>query len=125
MFSNVSAKRRNGKIIVTLGQGAQIINRVAFEGNSKIKSEQLDGRSPIQGRARHINEAIAKADIDRIKEAYKKFGRNEAKVTYRLVQLPNGRVGSRLHHRRRRQNRHPRDQIRRQPARSRTIACTA
>ena len=38
------------------------------------------------------NEATAEADIGRIKDAYKKYGRNEAKVTKRLVQLPNGRV---------------------------------
>ena len=38
------------------------------------------------------NEATAEADVGRIKDAYKKYGRNEAKVTKRLVQLPNGRV---------------------------------
>ena len=38
------------------------------------------------------NEATAEADIGRIKDAYKKYGRNEADVTKRLVQLPNGRV---------------------------------
>ena len=38
------------------------------------------------------NEETAVGDIGRIKDAYKKYGRNEAKVTKRLVQLPNGRV---------------------------------
>ena len=32
------------------------------------------------------------ADVDRIKGAYKKLGYNETQVTYRLVNLPNGRV---------------------------------
>ena len=38
------------------------------------------------------NEATAEGDIGRIKDAYKKYGRNAAMVTKRLVQLPNGRV---------------------------------
>ncbi len=38
------------------------------------------------------NEATAAGDIGRIKDAYKKYGRNEAGVTKRLVELPNGRV---------------------------------
>ena len=64
---------------------------MAFEGNSKIKSDQL--AVEVQSKARSgFDEAIAKGDVDRIKEAYKKIGRSAAKVTYRLVQLPNGRV---------------------------------
>ena len=42
IYSNVSAKLVNGKIVVTLSNGAQIINRVAFEGNSKIETKQLE-----------------------------------------------------------------------------------
>ena len=44
IFSNVSAKLEDGKIIVTLDQGAQIINRVAFEGNSKIKTNSSQSK---------------------------------------------------------------------------------
>jgi outer membrane protein insertion porin family len=90
MFSNVSARVVGGRVIVTVVESNIILNRVAFEGNSKIKSDQLTVE--VQSKARAgFNEAIAKGDIDRIKEAYKKFGRSDAKVTYRLVPLPNGR----------------------------------
>ena len=91
VYSNVSAKLENGKIVVTLSGGAQIINRVAFEGNSKIETKQLEVEVQSKPRAAY-NEATAEADIGRIKDAYKKYGHNEAKVTKRLVQLPNGRV---------------------------------
>ncbi len=91
VYSSVSAKLENGKIVVTLGQGAQIINRVAFEGNSKIETKQLEVEVQSKPHTAY-NEATAEADIGQIKDAYKKYGRNEAKVTKRLVQLPNGRV---------------------------------
>ena len=91
VYSSVSAKLENGRIVVTLGQGAQIINRVAFEGNSKIETKQLEVEVQSKPHTAY-DEATAEADIGRIKDAYKKYGRNEAKVTKRLVQLPNGRV---------------------------------
>src|SRR5208337_2810295 len=91
LYSSVSAKLENGKIVVTLSGGAQIINRVAFEGNSQIETKQLEVEVQSKPHAAY-NEATAEADIGRIKDAYKKYGRNEAKVTKRLVQLPNGRV---------------------------------
>ena len=91
IYSNVSARVENGKIVVTLAGGEQIINRVAFEGNRQIETKQLEVEVQSKPHTAY-NEATAQADIGRIKDAYKKFGRNEAGVTKRLVQLPNGRV---------------------------------
>ena len=92
IYSNVSAKLVDGKIVVNLsGGGAQVINRVAFEGNKQIETKQLEVE--VQSKPHtDYNEETADGDIGRIKDAYKKYGRNEAKVTKRLVQLPNGRV---------------------------------
>jgi len=91
LYTNVSARVENGAIVVSLTQGAQIINRVAFEGNKQIESKQLEVE--VQSKPYAVyNEAVAEADIGRIKDAYKKYGRNEATVTKRLVQLPDGRV---------------------------------
>ncbi len=91
LYTNVSARVENGAIVVTLAQGAQIINRVAFEGNRQIESKQLEVEVESKPYAVY-NEATAEADIGRIKDAYKKYGRNEATVTKRIVQLPDGRV---------------------------------
>ena len=91
LYSSVSARAVGGKIVVNLAGGEKIINRVAFEGNSTIQKDQLEVE--VQSKPRTIyNEATAEADIGRIKEAFKKYGRNEATVTKRLVPLPNGRV---------------------------------
>jgi outer membrane protein insertion porin family len=91
MFSKVSAKIVDGKVVVTVVESGQIVNRIAFEGDTKLKSDQL--AVEVQSKARAaFDPAVANADVDRIKEAYKKVGYNDTKVTYRLVNLPNGRV---------------------------------
>ena len=91
MFSKVTAKIVGGKVVVSVVESGQIINRVAFEGNNKLKSDQLEVE--VQSKARKaFDAAVAAADVDRIKDAYKKIGRNDVKVTYRIVNLPNGRV---------------------------------
>jgi outer membrane protein insertion porin family len=91
VYSSVSARVENGKIVVALGGGGQIINRVAFEGNRTIQKDQLEVEVQSKPHTPY-NEATAEGDIGRIKDAFKKYGRNEATVTKRLVQLPNGRV---------------------------------
>jgi outer membrane protein insertion porin family len=91
LYSNVSATVQDGKIVVTLAGSEKIINRVAFEGNKQIETKQLEVEVQSKPHTAY-NEATADADIGRIKDAYKKYGRNEAKVTKRLVELPNGRV---------------------------------
>lgn len=90
LFNNVSARIVHGKVIVHVVESGVILNRVAFEGNSKIKSDQL--AVEVQSKAHSgYNEAVAEGDIERIKEVYRRTGRNEARVTKRLVQLPNGK----------------------------------
>ena len=90
-YSSVSAKLVDGKIVVSLSVAAPIINRVVFEGNRNIQKDQLEVEVQSKPRTPY-NEAVAEADIGRIKEAYKKLGRSAASVTKRLVELPNGRV---------------------------------
>jgi outer membrane protein insertion porin family len=91
IFSNVSARIVHGKVIVKVVESDIIVNRVAFEGNSKIKSDQL--AVEVQSKAHSgYSEAVAQGDIERIKEVYRRTGRSDAKVSKRLVSLPNGRV---------------------------------
>ncbi len=90
IFSNVSARIVHGKVIVKVVESGMIVNRVAFEGNSKIKSDQLSVE--VQSKAHGgYSETVAQGDIERIKEVYRRTGRAEATVSKRLVQLPNGK----------------------------------
>ncbi len=91
MFTKVSARVVAGQVVVNVVEGAQVINRVAFEGNNKLKSDQLSVEVQEKGRTA-FNKTVADADADRVKDAYRKIGRNDVAVNYRLVTLPNGRV---------------------------------
>ena len=91
IYSKVSAKVVGDHVVVSVAEGGQIINRVAFEGNNRLKGDQLSVEVQSKSYAA-FNKAVADADIDRIKEAYKKIGQSDVVVTYRLVPLPNGRV---------------------------------
>ena len=67
------------------------INRVAFEGNSKVKTDIL--QEQVRSRAAHeFNPQMAEADVARLTEVYRRSGRAAAKLSYRTVDLPNGRV---------------------------------
>lgn len=91
MFSRVSAKVSGDRVIVSVAEGSQIINRVAFEGNNRMKGDQLGVE--VQSKSySSFSKIVADADVERIKEAYKKIGQSDVMVTYRLVTLSNGRV---------------------------------
>jgi outer membrane protein insertion porin family len=67
------------------------INRVAFEGNSKVKTDML--QEQVRSHAHTpFNAQLAETDVARLMEVYRRSGRAAAKVTYRTVDLPNGRV---------------------------------
>ncbi|MBM3562045.1 MAG: outer membrane protein assembly factor BamA [Alphaproteobacteria bacterium] len=67
------------------------INRVAFEGNSKVKTDTL--QEQVRSRAHTpFSPQLAETDVARLTEVYRRSGRAAATVTYRTVELPNGRV---------------------------------
>jgi len=90
LFSDVRVRREGGRIVVAVVENS-IINRVAFEGNSKIKSVSLIPEVQSKSRGAY-NPATVQADIERIKDLYRRAGRGAATVTSRTVALPNGRI---------------------------------
>ncbi len=89
-FSEVKATRVGNRVIVTVSEN-QLINRVAFEGNTKIKSNVLEAE--VQSKTRGgYNPDTVKADIERIMDLYRRGGRSDATVKSRIVPLDNGRV---------------------------------
>lgn len=90
LFSDVRVSRRGGQTVVSVVEN-NTINRVAFEGNKKVNSTQLEGE--LQTRSRGpFSAATADADVQRILEIYRRSGRGAAQVSYRVVDLPNGRI---------------------------------
>ncbi|MCJ2022967.1 outer membrane protein assembly factor BamA [Methylobacterium sp. J-067] len=90
MFSDVKVSQGGGRTVVTVREN-NLINRVVFEGNKKVEKATLE--SVVESKSRGpYSEATINADLARIRDVYKRFGRGLAKATYRTVTLPNGRV---------------------------------
>ncbi|MBN9081868.1 MAG: outer membrane protein assembly factor BamA [Rhizobiales bacterium 62-17] len=90
LFSDVKVRHEGGRLVVSVVEN-NVINRVAFEGNSKVKSEQLLPEIQTKSRGAY-NPATVQADIERIKDLYRRAGRGAAQVSSRTVALPNGRI---------------------------------
>ncbi len=68
-----------------------MIGRVAFEGNKKIKDEQLT--TEVQSKARGtFSRAVVQSDTLRIAEIYRRSGRYDVRVTPEIIEQPNNRV---------------------------------
>ncbi|MGE3644193.1 MAG: outer membrane protein assembly factor BamA [Beijerinckiaceae bacterium] len=90
LFADVQVTRSGGAIVVRVREN-QLINRVAFEGNSKIKGQVLAGE--VQSKARgSYSPATVQADIQRLRDVYRRSGRGDASITARTVPLRNGRL---------------------------------
>jgi outer membrane protein insertion porin family len=90
LFQDIRISQSGGRLVVTVVE-APVIDRLAFEGNTKIKDEQL--QSEIQSKARgSLSRATVQADVQRILEVYHRNGRFDVQVTPKMITRPNNRV---------------------------------
>jgi len=91
LFQDVRISRgAGGKLIVTVVENP-VINRIAFEGNRKIKDEQLSAE--IQSKPRGtLSRPMVQSDAQRIAEVYRHAGRYDVRVTPEIIEQPNNRV---------------------------------
>ncbi len=90
LFQDVHISQSGGKLIVTVVEG-QIINRVAYEGNHRLKDEQLT--QEIQSKERGtLSKPTVQADVQRIIEIYQRNGRFDVSVVPQIIERPNNRV---------------------------------
>lgn len=90
LFADVKINNVGGRIVVTVVEN-QVINRVAFEGNKKIKDDQLS--LEVQSKPRGtFSRATVQADTLRIAEIYRRSGRFDVRVEPKIVEQPNNRV---------------------------------
>ena len=90
LFSEVGVSRSGGGVTITVVEN-RAVNRVVFEGASKIKPEQLTADLATKTRGSY-SPTLVNADIERIKDLYRRSGRAAVSVTARTVELPNGTV---------------------------------
>ncbi|WP_257165050.1 outer membrane protein assembly factor BamA [Bradyrhizobium sp. SRS-191] len=90
LFSDVKINRQGGRLIVTVVENP-VIGRVAFEGNKKVKDEQLQGE--VQSKPRGtLSRPMVQSDAQRIAEIYRRSGRYDVRVTPEMIEQPNNRV---------------------------------
>lgn len=90
LFSDATL-RRDGSVLIVVVVENPIINRVAFEGNERLKDEDL--QAEIQSRPRVVyTKTRVQADTQRILELYRRSGRYAATVEPKIIELDQNRV---------------------------------
>jgi outer membrane protein insertion porin family len=90
LFQDVRISRPGGKILVTVVENP-VIGRIAFEGNKKVKDDQLTAE--IQSKPRGtFSRPMVQSDAQRIAEIYRHSGRYDVSVTPEIIEQPNNRV---------------------------------
>jgi outer membrane protein insertion porin family len=90
LFQDVHISQSGGRIVVTLVENP-VINKIAFEGNRKVKEDQL--KLEIQSKERGtLSRATVQSDVQRIVEVYRRGGRFDVHIDPKIIELPNGRV---------------------------------
>ncbi|MBR1225529.1 MULTISPECIES: outer membrane protein assembly factor BamA [unclassified Bradyrhizobium] len=90
LFQDVRINQAGGRIIVVVVENA-VIGRIAFEGNKKVKDDQLS--SEIQSKPRGtFSRPMVQSDAQRIAEIYRRSGRYDVSVTPEIIDQPNNRV---------------------------------
>jgi outer membrane protein insertion porin family len=90
LFADVKIDHQGGRLVVRVVENP-VIGRVAFEGNKKIKDEQLS--QEIQSKPRGtLSRPMVQSDAQRIAEVYRHSGRYDVRVTPEIIEQPNNRV---------------------------------
>src|SRR5258706_538039 len=90
LFQDVRISQSGGRILVTVIENP-VIGRIAFEGNKKVKDEQLSAE--IQSKPRGtLSRPMVQADAQRIAEIYRRSGRYDVRVNPEIIEQPNNRV---------------------------------
>jgi outer membrane protein insertion porin family len=90
LFQDVRISQPGGRLIVTVVENP-VIGRIAFEGNKKVKDEQLSAE--IQSKPRGtLSRPMVQSDAQRIAEIYRRSGRYDIRVNPEIIEQPNNRV---------------------------------
>jgi outer membrane protein insertion porin family len=90
LFQDVKINQAGGRLVVTVVENP-VIGRIAFEGNKKVKDEQLTAE--IQSKPRGtLSRPMVQSDAQRIAEIYRRSGRYDVRVTPEIIEQPNNRV---------------------------------
>ena len=89
LFSSVQVSKRGSQTVIAVREN-DTINRVAFEGNRRLKGEVLSQMVESKSRG-PLSQQLINADVERLREAYRRAGYGLSSVSGRIAPLPNGR----------------------------------
>jgi outer membrane protein insertion porin family len=90
LFDDVRIEPAGDRLIVHVTE-AKLLDRVAFEGNKKVKDADL--AAVVQSKARgSLQRATVQADVGRIMEAYRHVGRDDIGVVPEIIDRGNDRA---------------------------------
>ncbi len=90
LFQDVRINPQGGRLVVTVVENP-VISRVIFEGNKKVKDEQLS--TEVQSKPRgSLSRPMVQSDAQRIAEIYRRQGRYDVSVVPQIIEQPNNRV---------------------------------
>jgi len=90
LFADVTLNREGDVLVVRVVENP-IINRLAFEGNRRLKDEDIEREVQLRPRTVFTRSRV-QADVKRILELYRRSGRFGATVEPKVIQLPQNRV---------------------------------
>ncbi|MCF8495740.1 MAG: outer membrane protein assembly factor BamA, partial [Alphaproteobacteria bacterium] len=90
LFADVSLEQQGDILVVTVSENP-IINEISFEGNDRIKDDEL--LAEIQARPRQVfARTKIQADVSRIYQLYRRGGRFSVSVEPKVIRLEQNRV---------------------------------
>jgi outer membrane protein insertion porin family len=90
LFADVAIRQEGPALVVRVVENP-IVNRIAFEGNSKLKDENLQQELTLRTRT-VFTRAKVQADVKRLQDVYRRTGRFAATIEPKVIQLPQNRV---------------------------------
>ena len=90
LFADVRLSMDKGVLKVDLVENP-IVNRIAFEGNKKIKKQQLEDELTLRTRSVFTRSKVRR-DTQRILELYKRLGRYSAQVEPKIIERSQNRL---------------------------------
>src|SRR5215469_15635375 len=90
LFKDVHINLQGGVVVVSVVENP-IINRVAFEGNSEVKTDTLAQEVQLKSRALY-SRARVQADVQRVLDVYRRQGYYATQVDAQIIELDHNRI---------------------------------
>ncbi|PDQ20251.1 outer membrane protein assembly factor BamA [Mesorhizobium sanjuanii] len=90
LFSDVQINQVGSALVIKVSE-YQVVNQVLFQGNKKLKDNALAMAVQLKPRGT-FSQATLDADVEAVKAAYRRIGRDDAAVTTQIMDLGDNRV---------------------------------